>query len=160
MAYLTEMGCDINNQVVSKRSNVPDTYKKWGIQHFLMGFPSLKLVKFFKSKIRDFNAMNNLNRTPLHLFCINCKKGNLFDAKNCNLDDYKTEYILEYLLSNGLNPNFEDNFKSLPVLYAAQNNHLEFMFMLRKYKSEINFCSIQNQVPTSSSSTFVNINIL
>lgn len=74
------MGCDINNQVVSKRSNMPDTYKKWGIQHLLMAFPSLKLIKFFKSKVRDFNAMNNLNRTPLHLFCINCKRGNLFEA--------------------------------------------------------------------------------
>ncbi len=30
--------------------------------------------------------------------------------------------ILEYLLFNGLNPNFEDNNKALPVLYAAQNN--------------------------------------
>lgn len=84
------MGCDINNQVISKRSNVPDAYKKWGIQHFIMGFPSLKLTKFFKSKIRDFNALNNVNRTPLHLFCLNFTKGNLFDTQNCTLDDYKT----------------------------------------------------------------------
>lgn len=50
-------------------------------------------------------------------------------------------------MSNGLNPNIEDNFKALPVLYAAQNNQIEFMRMLRKYKSEMNFCSVGNQVP-------------
>jgi hypothetical protein len=99
------MGCDINNHVINKRANIADTYKKWGIQHFLMGFPSLKLIKFFKSKIRDFNAMNNLNRTPLHLFCINCKKGNILEAERCEIEDYKTDSILDYLLSNGLNPN-------------------------------------------------------
>lgn len=141
------MGCDINSQVINKRVNVPDTYKKWGIQHFIMGFPSLKLIKFFKPKIRDFNAMNNLNRTPLHLFCINTRKGNILEVERCDVDDYKTESILEYLLSNGLNPNIEDNYKALPVLYAAQNNEIEFMKMLRKYKSEMNFCSVNNQVP-------------
>lgn len=46
-----------------------------------------------------------------------------------------------------MNPNIEDNFKALPVLYAAQNNQIEFMRMLRKYKSEMNFCSVNNEVP-------------
>jgi hypothetical protein len=73
------MGCDINNQIFNKRSNISDTYKKWGIQHLIMSFPSLKLIKYFKNKIRDFNALNNQNQTPLHLFCINNVKGNLFD---------------------------------------------------------------------------------
>lgn len=112
-----------------------------------MGFPSLKLMRFLKNKIRDFNALNNSNRTPLHLFCINSKKGNLFESENCHVDDYRTEVILEHLLSNGFNPNIEDNFKALPVLYAAQNKQIEFVWMLRKYKSEINFCSINNEVP-------------
>jgi hypothetical protein len=42
---------------------------------------------------------------------------------------------LEYLLSNGLNPNVEDLEKALPILYAAENNQLDFMVMLRKHKS-------------------------
>ncbi len=33
------------------------------------------------------------------------------------------------------------------MLYAAQNNQIEFMCMLRKYKSEMNFCSVNNEVP-------------
>lgn len=78
MTYLIEMGCDVNNQVVNKKLNSQDIYKKWGIQHFIMSFPTLKLIKFFKNKIRDFNAMNNLNQTSLHLFCMNNKKGNIF----------------------------------------------------------------------------------
>lgn len=72
-----EMGCDINGQVIDKRAETSEKYKKWGVQHFLMMFPSLKLIEFFKSKIRDFNAQNNENRTPLHLFCINVVRGNL-----------------------------------------------------------------------------------
>jgi len=121
---LIEIGCDINNQVANKRGSLPDGYKKWGIQHLIMGFPSLKIFKFFKSKIKDFNAMNGLNRTPLHLFCLNNKLGNLFASNFCTIDDYKTDVILECLLSNGLNPNLEDSSKALPVLYAALNNQI------------------------------------
>ena len=88
------MGCDVNNQVINKRANAPDTYKKWGIQHFIMTFPSLKIIKFFKSKIRDLNAVNGSNKTPLHLFCINNRIGNLFESSLCNSDDYNTEFIL------------------------------------------------------------------
>ena len=79
--------------------------------------------------------MNSLDRTPLHLFCINSKIGNLFECAHSNHEDYKTEAILEYLLSNGLNPNIEDNYKALPVLYATENDQIEFMKILRKHKS-------------------------
>jgi hypothetical protein len=46
-----------------------------------MRFPSLKLIKFIKNKIRDFNALNNQNRTPLHIFFIKNKKGNLLGTE-------------------------------------------------------------------------------
>jgi hypothetical protein len=54
--YLMDLGCDVNGQVIDKRTDFTESYRKWGIQHFLMRFPSLKLIKFFKNKIRDFNA--------------------------------------------------------------------------------------------------------
>ena len=54
--YLIELGCDMNGQVIDKRTDCSESYRRWGIQHFLMRFPSLKLIKFFKNKIRDFNA--------------------------------------------------------------------------------------------------------
>ena len=121
--------------------------KKWGIQHFLMKFPSLKLVSYFKNKIRDFNATNAQLMTPLHLFCKYIKKGNLLDTKLPLPNEYVGEHILEYLLANGLNPNCQDSSKSLPILYAAQNSQYEFMVKLRQYKSEVNFCNIENQTP-------------
>jgi len=55
-----------------------------------MRFPSLKLIKFFRDKIRDFNAQNNDGMTPLHLFCKNVLDGNLLDAKYIKVsDDYE-----------------------------------------------------------------------
>jgi hypothetical protein len=74
---MLELGCDVNAQVADRKNEMSEQFKKWGIQHFLMKFPSLKLIKFFKSKIRDFNYPNNQLMTPLHLFCKNIKKGNL-----------------------------------------------------------------------------------
>ena len=79
--YLIEQGCDVNRQVTDKKVNSYENFQKWGIQHFLMKFPSLKLIEFFinnKHKIRYFhNAQNNLGMTPLHLFCKNISCGNL-----------------------------------------------------------------------------------
>lgn len=77
--FLMDLGCDANVQVVDKRKDDDgESYKKWGIQHFLMKFPSLKLLSLFRRKIRDFNSQNNLGMTALHLFCSWIKKGNLF----------------------------------------------------------------------------------
>lgn len=88
MTFLVDLGCDINAQVASKTNNVSEEHKKWGIQHFLMKFPSLKLVSYFKNKIRDFNATNSQLMTPLHLFCKYIKKGNLLDTKLPLSNDY------------------------------------------------------------------------
>ena len=115
-----EQGCDVNGQVIDKRTDVIESFKKWGIQHFLMRFPSLRLIKFFKNKIRDFNAENNHGMTPLHLFCKHILDGNLLEATHIKVsNDYEAENIIEYLLANGLNPNTTDSTKSLPILYAA-----------------------------------------
>lgn len=75
----------MNGQVMDKRTNCQETFKKWGVQHFLMRFPSLNLIKMFKAKIRDFNAQNNEGMTPLHLFCKNVLSGNLLDTKSLKL---------------------------------------------------------------------------
>ena len=87
VTYLTEMGCDVNGQVIDKRTDASESFRKWGIQHFLMKFPSLNLIKFFKNKIRDFNAENNNGMTPLHLFCKHILDGNLLQAKNIKIPE-------------------------------------------------------------------------
>jgi|JI6StandDraft_1071083.scaffolds.fasta_scaffold136968_3 ankyrin repeat protein len=145
--FLSELGCDINAQVADRRNEVSEKYKKWGIQHFLMKFPSLKLVRYFRSKVRDFNSSNSHLMTPLHLFCQHIRKGNLMDTKATLPHDYSGEHILEYLLANGLNPNCYDSSKALPILYAALNSEYDFMVILRRYKSEVNFCTVNNQTP-------------
>lgn len=83
VCFLMEQGCDANVQVVEKRKDedASENLKKWGIQHFLMRFPSLKLLSLFRRKIRDFNSQNNSGMTALHLFCSWIKKGNLFEAE-------------------------------------------------------------------------------
>jgi hypothetical protein len=81
-----------------------------------MRFPSLKIVKFFKTKIRDFNAPNIDLMTPLHLFTKYITKGYIIDTKLNISNDYFAENILEYLLSNGINPNCYDATKALPLL--------------------------------------------
>jgi ankyrin repeat protein len=53
-----------------------------------MQFPSLKLIKFFKPKMRDFNSQNNNGMTPLHLFCKNIKRGNILEANIQLPNDY------------------------------------------------------------------------
>ena len=45
-----------------------------------MKFPTLKLLKYLRGKIKDFNMCNNQGMTPLHLFCLHNKKGNLLEA--------------------------------------------------------------------------------
>jgi ankyrin repeat protein len=143
-----ELGCDVNAQVVDKRTDYTESYRKWGIQHFLMRFPSLKLIKFFKNKIRDFNAENNNGMTPLHLFCKNITDGNLLNTKYIKISkEYEAENIIEYLLANGLNPNTTDSTKSLPILYATLNSQYKFIMILLKHKSEINQVNSKNQVP-------------
>jgi hypothetical protein len=67
-----------------------------------MRFPSLKIVKFFKTKIRDFNAPNIDLMTPLHLFTKYITKGYIIDTK--------------LNISNGINPNCYDATKALPLL--------------------------------------------
>jgi ankyrin repeat protein len=47
-------------------------------------------------------------------------------------------------LSIGFNPNCFDSNKSLPILYASLNSQYEFIVILRKYKSEVNFCTTKN----------------
>ena len=120
--YLIELGCDVNAQVADRKTLLSEKYKKWGIPHFLMTFPSLKLLKFFKGKIRDFNTPNAQLMTPLHLFCLNIKQPNLLNPKLTTPNDYQTKTILKYLLSNCPNPNRFDSDKALPILYAASNS--------------------------------------
>ena len=117
------------------------------MQHFIMRFPSLKLVRYFKSKVRDFNAANAQLMTPLHLFCRLTRRGPLLDTRLPLPPDYSAEQVLEYLLANGLNPNCYDAAKALPLLYAALNGQHSFIAILRKYKSEVNFCSSRNEIP-------------
>jgi len=83
VSLLMDQGCDANVQVVERRKEDDngENLKKWGIQHFIMRFPSLKLLSLFRRKIRDFNSQNNSGMTALHLFCSWIKKGNLFGAE-------------------------------------------------------------------------------
>jgi len=81
-----------------------------------MRFPSLKLIKYFKNKVRDFNAANIQLMTPLHLFTKYNTKGYLIETKLNISNDYLAENILEYLLANGLNPNCCDATKAFPLL--------------------------------------------
>jgi hypothetical protein len=63
-----------------------ENYKKWGIQHFLMKFPSPNLLKIFMKWIdTHFNLQNSEGRTPLHLFCLWNGEGSLFN--NCSQPD-------------------------------------------------------------------------
>lgn len=134
--------------MADRRNEVSEQYKKWGIPHLIMQFPSLKILKYFKLKVRDFNSSNAHLMTPLHLFCKNIGKGNLMDIQLATPPlDYSGEHILEYLLANGLNPNCQDSHKALPIIYSALKGEYEFMMILRKYKSEVNFCTAQNQTP-------------
>lgn len=84
----------MNAHVVDRKNAGSEQNKKWGIQHFLMKFPSLKLVSYFKAKIRDFNAPNSQLMTPLHLFCKNMTKGNLIDTRLNLANDYQGQHIL------------------------------------------------------------------
>ena len=146
--FLLDLGCDVNALVIDKKNETSELYRKWGVAHFLMRFPSLKLVKYFKSKVRDFNNPNAQQMTPLHLFCKNVSKGNLLDANISLPDDYNSLKVLEYLLSQAaLNPNCFDSFRALPILYAALNGQYDFISTLRRFKSEVNFCTTRNEVP-------------
>ena len=78
---MVDLGCDANVVVQDKRKpDEGESYKKWGILHFIMRFPSLVLLDLFKNKIkiRDFNAQNNNGMTPLHLCCQWIRHGCLF----------------------------------------------------------------------------------
>lgn len=90
VTYLIEQGCDVNRQVTDKKSDNNENFQKWGVQHFLMKFPSLKLIDFFinnKHKIRYFSAQNNIGMTPLHLFCKHINCGNLLETEEFELPD-------------------------------------------------------------------------
>ena len=121
--------------MADRKSPLSEQYKKWGIQHFIMEFPSLKLLKYFKNKIRDFNAVTAEMMTPLHIFCKNMKKDTLIDSRLNIPEEYTGTNVLEFLLSNGLNPNCQDSSKSLPFLYAAKNSQYDFMVILKKYNT-------------------------
>lgn len=54
---------------------------------------------------------------------------------------------MDYLLENGLTSNILDINRSTPLLYAALNEQLNFMNLLRVYGSSINNCNLLNQVP-------------
>ena len=146
-----EQGCDANVQVVERRKDDDNSENltKWGIQHFIMKFPSLKLLTLFRRKIRDFNSQNNSGMTALHLFCSWIKKGNLFGAEVeiSEMVEYCGEKSLQFLLENGLNPNILDMNRSTPLLYAALNGQISFMILLRRFGSIINNCNNKNQVP-------------
>jgi hypothetical protein len=76
-----DQGCDANVQVLEKRKDdETESFKKWGIQHFLMRLPSLKILSLFRRRIRDFNSQNSSGMTALHLFCSWVKKGNLLES--------------------------------------------------------------------------------
>lgn len=62
-------------------------------------------------------------------------------------DDFDGQKCLDYLLENGLTSNILDINRSTPLLYAALNEQLNFMNLLRVYGSSINNCNLLNQVP-------------
>jgi ankyrin repeat protein len=134
-----------------------ENYKKWGIQHFLMKFPSLNLLKIFMRWIdTNFNLQNSEGRTPLHLFCLWNNEGSLF---NHHTDDplphinypemaqFTGTACLGYLLENGLTPNVLDINRSTPLLYATMRAQLAFVKLLRNFGSTINNVNSLNQVP-------------
>ena len=93
---IVDLGCDANTVVSEKRKGEGDEINEkagWGVQHFLMKFPSVVLLKFFKStiKFRDFNAVTTvLKQTPLHLFCQWNKIDCFFETEfGLNYKDYR-----------------------------------------------------------------------
>lgn len=160
VGFLVENGADPRSMVCEPRvENENENYKKWGIQHFLMRFPSLVLLKNFMKWIdKFFNSQNSEGRTPLHLFCMWNREGSLFNTEEVDMrpvprirmslgPDYDSHKCLEYLLENGLTSNILDINRSTPLLYAALNGQLKFMNLLRAYGSTINNCNLLNQVP-------------
>lgn len=75
------MGADPKFTVSEPRMDEEyENYKKWGIQHFLMRFPSPNLLRIFMKWIdTNFNLQNSEGRTPLHLFCMWNSEGNIFN---------------------------------------------------------------------------------
>ena len=144
-----ELGCDVNVVVQDrKKEEEEESFKRWGILHFLMRFPSLILLNLFKNKIRNFNSQNNDKMTPLHLFCQWVKQGCLLEIPlEEDYEDYIGERSLQFLLESGCNSNSTDINRSIPLLYASLNHQVSFIVLLRKFGSTISYCNNCNQVP-------------
>ena len=147
ITFFIEHGCDPNAQVMERKSEVSKHYKNWGIQHFLMMHPSIKLLRFFSGKVRDFNAVTALKKTPLHLFCQNTTSEHILQSNLSGPEEYLSDNILKELLTMGLKVDTLDHQKAYPFLYAAENGRFDFMEQLALKGSPLNFCTINNQVP-------------
>lgn len=75
--YLVDSGANINAIVQDRGVNKEGGQRKWSLFHFLMRFPSLKLLTFFKPRVKDCNLKDTESRTPLHYFCIWNQKGSI-----------------------------------------------------------------------------------
>lgn len=87
VGLLVEMGSDPKFSVSEPRMDEEyENYKKWGIQHFLMRFPSPNLLRIFMKWIdTNFNLQNSEGRTPLHLFCMWNSEGSIFNQPDDGL---------------------------------------------------------------------------
>ena len=117
----------------------------WGVLHYLMNFPSIKLLEHFKKILKDLNPLTTTGMSPLHIFCQMNHKDNLIDRELKN--DYTGERSLRWLLENGSDVELLDKDNSSAIHYAAINKEIIFITILMQYKAEINVINKNNNVP-------------
>ena len=145
---MVDAGANINSTVLERINKEPAKERKWGVYHFAMRFPSIKLLEFLKDKVKDPNIRDSEGRAPLHYFCMWNVKGSLLGTASLeNQKDYTGERSLTFLLENGSNLKVTDNSSSTALLYAALNKQIAFMIILAKFGGQFNICNKNNQVP-------------
>lgn len=139
MAFFEAIGA--NFQV---RSKIPYEHG-WSVIHYIMQFPSVRILEHFKKIIKDFNPLTTEGVSPLHLFCQVNNKDSLVDIDLRN--DYTGERSLRWLLENGCDVNILDKDNSSAMHYAALNKQIGFIMILMEFKGQINVINKNNKVP-------------
>lgn len=117
----------------------------WSVIHYIMQFPSVKILEHFKRFVKDLNVLTTEGVSPLHLFCQINHKDSLVDVELRN--DYNGERSLRWLLENGCDVDLVDKDNSSAMHYAAMNKQISFIMILMEFKGKINVINKNNKVP-------------